>query len=716
MKQSLKTVSSVVLTSFLFQICLLPNSYSALPSSQQSGVIPAGSSSSNSAYEETKAALEGPSLLEQVSQLLNVTEAPAYPAPINNFAEDVRKGLASGYSLADPQRITYLGVDYYQFDIVNTNNNAADGSLVSLSFKTMLDANSNVQVLFSTVLASYKNVAGTPNIFSLYMGLKDLDNALDKGAETANNPWALMTKINVSKIQNVSSDVQLIYFDYLGESYTRISMYYDDPNVTPDQAKTDWLLEKRGGWIHFANDRDNISGQALVLAFHGGYGTGAQMMVDTGMNTSSDASGYTVVYLDGYLTTWNAILPGTPAADKNLDDVGFVDTFLDWFVPFFQVDENKLYATGISNGGKMAYRLADESRHTFAAIAVVASGIMQPSDYTPTKPTPILVIHGTQDWMIPYLGGIGPASTNPQDYMAVESELVPHLLSVNGNSSGATVLVNNSGYVQTVWGSGANQIELIKVIGGGHTWPGGYFASFLGNTSQAINANETIWSFFTTHVLMAADTVPPTVQMNSPATVNLNLANSIRGQVDPITGKTLYKISFLVDGVSQDVWVPLSEGNNNVSLTFKDAAENATVFSTTITLDTIVPILGITSASLTNQKSYVLTYTVDGVTKQESVALSEGANTITRTATDTAGNVGTQSWTVTLDTVAPKVTLKSSTSFRDSKGNYTLRYMVDGVTYTEQLTKLPKGKSTITRNFTDAAGNKTSVSWVITRK
>ena len=145
----------------------------------------------------------------------------------------------------------------------------------------------------------------------------------------------------------------------------------------------------------------------LVVVLHGAAGSGRQAQESYGWDAAADKGGFVVVYPDGVNRTWNAG-PGCcgVAARDNVDDVAFITRLVDE-IP--SIDKKRVYATGISNGAMLAYRLACE-KDIFAAIGPVAGTMI--SDCPAPKPLSIIHIHGESDPTIPYEGGPGRRSND----------------------------------------------------------------------------------------------------------------------------------------------------------------------------------------------------------------------------------------------------------------------------------------------------------------
>ncbi len=156
----------------------------------------------------------------------------------------------------------------------------------------------------------------------------------------------------------------------------------------------------------------------LVVVLHGGGGSGAGAARMTGFDALADEAGFMVVYPDGTdrpllhamgkpgLLTWNAGSCCGYAQYKNMDDVGFIRAVVADVQKQHAVDAKRIYATGMSNGGMLSYRLACEASDLFAAIGPVA-GIIEIPDCKPVHPVAVIDFQGTDDENVPLNGGIG---------------------------------------------------------------------------------------------------------------------------------------------------------------------------------------------------------------------------------------------------------------------------------------------------------------------
>ncbi|MGH2719860.1 MAG: alpha/beta hydrolase family esterase, partial [Actinomycetota bacterium] len=146
----------------------------------------------------------------------------------------------------------------------------------------------------------------------------------------------------------------------------------------------------------------------LVLFLHGGFGSGAQAEYAYGWDDAADRYGFVVAYPDGIGRSWNAGACCGPARSEGVDDVGFLRALVEQVGDAERIDPDRVYCTGISNGAMMAYRLACELPRLLAAIGPVAGTMVCPCPQP--EPTSVLHIHGLEDAMVPFVGGIGRES------------------------------------------------------------------------------------------------------------------------------------------------------------------------------------------------------------------------------------------------------------------------------------------------------------------
>lgn len=242
----------------------------------------------------------------------------------------------------------------------------------------------------------------------------------------------------------------------------------------------------------------------LVIAFHGHYGTGAGMASMTRFNDVADKHGFIVAYPDGYHRSWGDARGTTPADVAGIDDVAFTSAMIDKISKEYTVDPDRIYATGMSNGGFFSQRLACDLSDRIAAVAVVASTLSERLSVRcqPDRPISVMIIMGTADPLVPWNGGemrkgSGGMVLSAEDSAKKWADI---------NSCNETPEIKNlSARVRSETYSrckDGTEVVLNAVQDAGHTWPGGrpYLPEFIvGKVSRELDADEVIWSFFQKH-------------------------------------------------------------------------------------------------------------------------------------------------------------------------------------------------------------------------
>lgn len=225
-----------------------------------------------------------------------------------------------------------------------------------------------------------------------------------------------------------------------------------------------------------------------MFNFHGWGGTANEHMIYTDMRPLADTDNFILVYpqgalLDGF-THWNSSLP-SPDNKSDVDDFGFVEAMIDEISSIYNIDLERVYACGYSNGAFMSYSLACYLSHKIAAIGSV-SGTMTDdvySDCSPSHPTAIIDLHGTFDTVVPYDGGLG--------FTAIDLVLAYWVSFNNANTSPVIDSINDNGTIIEHYsytdGDGDTSVEHYKIIEGGHVW---FDIDYNGS-----NTSRLIWDF-----------------------------------------------------------------------------------------------------------------------------------------------------------------------------------------------------------------------------
>lgn len=287
-------------------------------------------------------------------------------------------------------------------------------------------------------------------------------------------------------------------------------------NIAPELSTRDTLRhgdQTRIYWVHIPASYAKASNPVpLVVALHGGGGSGQQFEEQSRLSEKADQEGFIVVYPDGQqnpgilkLRTWNAgACCGQIASVANTDDVGFIRKLIDKLSTMYRIDPRRVYATGHSNGAMLCYRLACELPDKLAAIAANAGTMQLKTACRPSRVMPVLHIHSQQDRNVPYTGGIGTKSINKQWNSSVDSTLTV-FAQLGQCASLKQVVRTTARYTFYKWGNcnEGTEIQYYLTTDGGHAWPGGQKgARFIGDTpSEAFSNNDLIWSFFKTYSL-----------------------------------------------------------------------------------------------------------------------------------------------------------------------------------------------------------------------
>jgi polyhydroxybutyrate depolymerase len=278
---------------------------------------------------------------------------------------------------------------------------------------------------------------------------------------------------------------------------------------------------KRTYLIYIPPSYDKTKSMPLVIALHGGGGSGRHMIKLTrgGVNALADKFGFIVAYPDGIEKNWNdgrrAQETGYRAHREDMDDVGFIAALIGRLIEEFNVDPKRIYATGMSNGAMMSYRLACQLSEKIAAIAPVTGNIPQNlcSVCLPSMPVSVLAINNVNDPLMPWEGEdiTGPLGLKKLGKVLPTAETIRFWVEHNNCSPTAAIThepdrdpYDGTRIRKESYGNGRDSAEVVlyAVEGGGHTWPNGYQylgERLVGKTSRDIDANEVIWDFFSRH-------------------------------------------------------------------------------------------------------------------------------------------------------------------------------------------------------------------------
>ncbi|OGO09308.1 MAG: hypothetical protein A3K46_05745 [Chloroflexi bacterium RBG_13_60_9] len=243
----------------------------------------------------------------------------------------------------------------------------------------------------------------------------------------------------------------------------------------------------------------------VVLVFHGGGGRPDNMPRITGFTDRAEAEGFVVVYPRGTsrldfipMYTWNGGLCCGFSQQEAVDDVGFIRALLDDLESVVSVDPRRIYATGLSNGAILSYRLACELADRIAAVGPVA-GTQNIAECHPSRPVSVIHFHGTADPNEPYEGGRGSGPSGVS--FAPVKDTIGFWVQADGCPETA-VREETGPVLREIYGPcrGGSAVELNTIAGGGHSWPGGErWAPYAEEPTRAVDATALMWAFFQAH-------------------------------------------------------------------------------------------------------------------------------------------------------------------------------------------------------------------------
>jgi len=254
--------------------------------------------------------------------------------------------------------------------------------------------------------------------------------------------------------------------------------------------------------IHVPPGYLNSKPISLIIALHGGFGSAVNIENQSLLSIKSDEANFIVVYPEGVrvlgVRTWNAGGCCGAAASFNIDDVGFIDTLIEKLSAEYTIDQKRIFATGISNGGMMCYRLASDLANKIAAIAPVAATMVIKTVVNPSRAIPIIHFHSFNDTNVPYTGGIGSGVSG--HYNPPLDSVFNVWMNVNGCVKKDTIK-NDQDYLLVKWSNCINNSEIHFYLtrDGGHSWPGGVKYLPGDEPSKVINADDLLWDFFQSH-------------------------------------------------------------------------------------------------------------------------------------------------------------------------------------------------------------------------
>lgn len=238
--------------------------------------------------------------------------------------------------------------------------------------------------------------------------------------------------------------------------------------------------------------------QAVVFNYHGYDNTAARMDKYTDMDAEADLENFIVVFPQGAddglgKASWNAGI-GPTGTTGSADDVQFTRDMIHYLQTNYCIDMHRIYVTGYSIGASMAYRVACTLSNQIAALATVEGAFYHfDGGCQPTRPIPVLEIHGQADTFAPYDGAPDRRLASVQTFLNVWFNLD------NCDANNSSTIFQQADVIGFKWSNCADGtvVEHYRISDGGHVWPGSAIPMpDLGYTTHTIDANVVIWNFF----------------------------------------------------------------------------------------------------------------------------------------------------------------------------------------------------------------------------
>jgi len=263
--------------------------------------------------------------------------------------------------------------------------------------------------------------------------------------------------------------------------------------------------ERREYLLYVPSSYDRSKPTPLVISMHGAGGWPTQQMEVAGWNRLAESQGFIVVYPSGVEGAGPRIwrVDFGPELGK---DVRFISELIDRLEAAYNIDPDRIYANGLSNGGGMSFALSCALSNRIAAVGMVAAAQTLPWQWcTDRRPVPVIVFHGTADPMVPYRGGQSPIRSRP--FPSVPG-WAAHWSRRNRCATSPVESRFAADVTRLEYTHCADDaaVVLYTIQGGGHSWPGGEPLPewFVGSTSQSIDATGQMWEFFRQHRLRRA--------------------------------------------------------------------------------------------------------------------------------------------------------------------------------------------------------------------
>ena len=266
------------------------------------------------------------------------------------------------------------------------------------------------------------------------------------------------------------------------------------------------------------------AGNPVVLLLHGGTQSMRKVL---GRNTTTQhwltlakregfllivPNGINVRRNDAYgdFQTWNDLRSGKDGRRSRADDVAFLVALVKLVTQEYRLDRNRVFVTGASNGGMMAMRLLVEKPHYFAGAAVFSASLPLEEIPDAAESTPIMIMNGTDDPLVPWEGGIVSGRADPvRSINATVAYWVQINRAKNELTKSQTIpnqnLTDPCRIIETSYYGSPEQPPVVlfyQVEGGGHSIPAVRPPQYppaiqqrIGYQCRALNGIDLAWEF-----------------------------------------------------------------------------------------------------------------------------------------------------------------------------------------------------------------------------
>lgn len=232
----------------------------------------------------------------------------------------------------------------------------------------------------------------------------------------------------------------------------------------------------------------------LLFNLHGYGSNNVEQELYGDFRPISDTAGFIIAHPNGTVDQsgnrfWNTF------GNSSVNDLGFLSAMIDTISASYNIDSGRIYSTGMSNGGFMSYELACFLSHRITAIASVTGSMiwLKLQTCNPQHPTPVMQIHGTADMTVPYAGNFAFVHIDTLVKYWVnfnECNPIPQVIQIPDINPNDGCTAEQHIYSE---GDHDSSMELFKVLGGGHSWPGAPVN--INITNMDFSASVEIWRF-----------------------------------------------------------------------------------------------------------------------------------------------------------------------------------------------------------------------------